>query len=83
MAHLCKRSSIEKVLDQRVVETINSDLSAHANIVQANKLTENLGLCFLGMMKAGPFDIDGKLARSMLSLPNPNDKSNSDVIKPT
>jgi type II restriction/modification system DNA methylase subunit YeeA len=37
---------------------------------------------FLGMMKAGPFDIDGALARKMLSMPNPNDKSNSNVIKP-
>jgi SAM-dependent methyltransferase len=39
-------SSVEKVLDERKVENINSDLSAHANIGQANKLTENLGICF-------------------------------------
>jgi type II restriction/modification system DNA methylase subunit YeeA len=34
------------------------------------------------MMKAGPFDIDGSLARKMLSDPvNPNGKPNSNVVK--
>jgi type II restriction/modification system DNA methylase subunit YeeA len=72
----------EKNLDGLKVENINSDLSAHANIVQASKLTEDLEICFLGMMKAGPFDFDGNLASKMLSKINPNGKPNFDVVKP-
>jgi len=39
-------------------------------------------LCFLGVMKAGPFDIGEGLALGMLSAPNPHGRPNSDVIRP-
>jgi type II restriction/modification system DNA methylase subunit YeeA len=36
----------------------------------------------MGVTKTGPFDIDGELARSWLSLPlNPNGRPNTDVLK--
>jgi hypothetical protein len=73
----------ERLLDNRKVSFINADLSSHANVAnRATPLPENAGLCFLGMMKAGPFDIDAVTAKQMLSASNnPNGRSNSDVIR--
>jgi type II restriction/modification system DNA methylase subunit YeeA len=69
-------------LDGQVVNSINSDLSSSVNVTQAIPLGENSGICFLGMMKAGPFDIDSSIAQYMLSVVgNPNQRPNSDVIK--
>jgi hypothetical protein len=44
-------------LDGYIVDSINSDLSSNVDVAQATPLGENKGICFLGMMKAGPFDI--------------------------
>ncbi|MEP7137054.1 MAG: DNA methyltransferase [Chloroflexota bacterium] len=76
-------SEKEKLVDDERVSSINADLSSHANVAtEARQLLENSGLCFLGMMKGGPFDIDGETARQMLEAPlNPNGKSNLDVVK--
>jgi type II restriction/modification system DNA methylase subunit YeeA len=69
-------------LDGRPVANINADLTANADTTQAMTLPENKGLCFLGMMKAGPFDIDFETAQQMLAAPsNPNGRPNSDVVK--
>ena len=77
-------SEKEKTLDNHKVSSINADLSSHANVAkEAKPLLENVGICFLGMMKGGPFDIDSETAKRMLAAPlNPNGKRNSDVIKP-
>jgi hypothetical protein len=77
------RKVVEKTLDGGQTLAINADLSAHANIAtEAKPLYENIGICFLGIMKAGPFDIDAEIATRMLSAPiNPNGNHNSDVIK--
>ena len=32
-------------------------LTASANVASAQALPENAGLCFLGVMKGGPFDL--------------------------
>jgi type II restriction/modification system DNA methylase subunit YeeA len=72
----------EKYLDGKKVSNINPDLSSSANVTSAKPLEENFGICYLGMMKAGPFDIDGNIARNMLKdSGNPNGKPNSDVVK--
>jgi type II restriction/modification system DNA methylase subunit YeeA len=72
----------EKSLDGEPVGEINPDLTAGADLSHAVPLPENSGLCFLGMMKAGPFDIDEETAQRMLSAPiNPNGRPNSDVVK--
>lgn len=76
-------SEHEIILDGQVVETINPDLTTDADVTAAKPLKENENLCFLGVMKSGPFDIDSKTAHKMLNAPiNSNGKSNREVIKP-
>ena len=71
-----------RTLDGEAVEAIHADLTSHSDVVSAARLQENEGLCFLGMMKAGPFDLTSEEARKMLSRPiNPNGRPNSDVVK--
>jgi hypothetical protein len=75
-------SETSHTLDGRPVEIIHADLTAESNVVTALPLKENENLCFLGVMKAGPFDISEDEAREMLARPlNPNGKPNSDVVK--
>ena len=69
-------------LDGEEVQVIHADLTSKSNVASAERLKENDGLCFLGMMKGGPFDITAEEARKMLSRPlNPNGRPNSDVVK--
>jgi len=69
-------------LDGVPVSDIHSDLTATADITRAVTLVENRGYCFLGMMKAGPFDLDGAAAQAMLAAPvNTNGRPNRDVVK--
>jgi type II restriction/modification system DNA methylase subunit YeeA len=71
-----------RYLNGKAVATINADLTSRVDVTQAKPLPENFSICFLGIMKGGPFDIDGDLARKMLSEPiNPNGRPNSDVVK--
>ncbi len=70
------------ILDGKSVPTINANLSAAADVTQAKALTENAGICFLGIMKAGAFDISEGQALVMLHTPNPHGKPNSDVLRP-
>lgn len=75
-------SQKERSLDGVRVETINSDLTSAIDVTTAKALHENKGLCFLGVMKGGPFDISATTAHGMVSAPlNPNGKSNGDVVK--
>jgi type II restriction/modification system DNA methylase subunit YeeA len=75
-------SESHHMLDGRPVGTIHADLSSDSNVVGAVPLKENAHLCFLGVMKGGPFDITDEEARKMLSRPmNPNKRPNSDVVK--
>ncbi len=72
----------QHTLDGEPVQQIHADLTGESNVASALCLKENEGLCFLGIMKGGPFDITSEEARKMLSRPiNPNGKPNSDVIK--
>jgi type II restriction/modification system DNA methylase subunit YeeA len=72
----------EKLLNGVNVSSINSDLTSHVDITQVQPLEENSGICFVGVMKGAPFDIDGKIARQMLAVTNnPNGRPNSDVVK--
>jgi len=75
-------SQNEPVLDGQPVCEIHADLTASANVASALPLPENAGLCFLGVMKGGPFDLTAEQARVMLAAPlNPNGRPNSDVVK--
>lgn len=72
-----------RTLDGMNVAQIHSDLTAESEVARALPLRENDGLCFLGIMKGGPFDITKDDARKMLFRPlNPNGRPNGDVIKP-
>lgn len=72
-------------LNGQPVATIHADLTAGEglNLTQAQPLKENAGISFQGSQKIGAFDIEGELARQWLSLPNPNGRPNSDVLKPS
>jgi type II restriction/modification system DNA methylase subunit YeeA len=75
-------SDTEHFLDGVKVNQVHSDLTAESDVATALALEENAGLCFLGMMKGGPFDLSAEEARKMLSRPlNPNGRPNSDVVK--
>jgi hypothetical protein len=75
-------SQIERVLDGVLVSEIHADLTASANVASAPPLPENAGLCFLGVMKGGPFDLTEEQAKAMRAAPlNPNGRPNSDVVK--
>lgn len=72
----------ERMLDGLPVSAIHADLTSSANVVSALPLAENANLCFLGVMKGGPFDITAEQADMMLAAPlNPNGRPNSDVVK--
>ena len=72
-----------RILDGKVVPTINPDLSGAADLTAAGTLKENLNLCFMGPSAKAPFDIDGDTARAMLSATgNPNKRPNLDVVRP-
>lgn len=78
------------VLDGRVVDRIHADLtaaeigaSASMDLTVARRLPENTGVCFVGGMKKGKFDLAGSAARELLARSgNPNGLPNSDVVKP-
>ena len=71
-----------RTLDGKAVDQIHADLTAGADLASAVSLGENAGLCFLGVMKGGPFDIDAATAQAMLASPlNPNARPNSDVVR--
>ncbi len=72
-----------KVLDGVEVQSINPDLTTGLDLTKARRLHENENLCYMGDTKGGSFDIPGTLAAEMLAAPlNPNDRSNTDVIRP-
>ncbi|QNH00294.1 class I SAM-dependent DNA methyltransferase [Pseudomonas sediminis] len=75
-------------LDGQQVGRINADLTATADaadqldLTKAARLSENEGTSFIGTQKNGPFDIHGSTARAWLSVPNPNGRPNSDIVRP-
>lgn len=81
------RSNNAPKLDGQAVPVITADLS-HGNLsgdtdlTKAKKLGSNAGASFIGTQKNGPFDVPGDIAREWLKLPNPNGKSNKEVLRP-
>jgi type II restriction/modification system DNA methylase subunit YeeA len=74
-------SEVSRELDGHTVSTINADLTTGTDVTKARRLPENAHLSFLGSQKAGPFDITPELATQMLAAPNPDGRSNADVVK--
>ena len=71
-------------LDGKPASTIHADLTAGEglNLTQISSLYENFHVAFKGAEKSGAFELPGTEVRSWLSLPNPNGRPNSDVLKP-
>jgi SAM-dependent methyltransferase len=72
----------ERSLNNKTTASINSDLTSNLDLTQAQRLEENINISFMGVTPAGPFDVDGKIARSWLAdNNNPNGRPNSDVVR--
>ena len=73
-----------KSLDGVTVDAIHADLRAgnRADVTKAKLIPANAAKCFLGVMKAGSFDISETVALEWLNTPNPHGKPNSDVLRP-
>jgi type II restriction/modification system DNA methylase subunit YeeA len=76
--------STEKLrsLDGVHVGQINANLTALTDTTKARHLPRNKSLGFIADVKAGQFDLPDSEATSLLRLPNPNGKPNSDVLRP-
>lgn len=74
-------SELERELDGRLVETINPNLTPGIDLSKARRFTENLGISFMGDTKGGPFDIDAETAAGLIAQPNPDGRSNADVVR--
>jgi methylase of polypeptide subunit release factors len=75
-------SDAQRTLNGRPVESINADLTSGVDLTRARRLSENAGIAFIADVKGGPFEIDDVTARAMLTAPNPDGRSNSDVVRP-
>ncbi|MEW5990818.1 MAG: DNA methyltransferase [Chloroflexota bacterium] len=72
----------ERQLDGRSTNTINANLTSGVDLSKARRLPENLGISFMGDTKGGAFDIDAETAAWLLAQPNPDGRSNADVVRP-
>ena len=76
-------SQVARTLDGQSVPAINANLMAGVDLTRAKRLSENLGISFIGDMKKGKFEISSEEASLMINASgNPNGKPNSDVIRP-
>ncbi len=75
-------SESNRELDGAAVESINADLTMGSDLTAAQRLTDNLGVAFMGDTKGGPFDIPQSVAVEMLGQPNPDGRNNSDAVRP-
>ena len=69
-------------LDGKPITSINAQLSARASVHEAAPLAENLGLSFMGITPAGPFDLEYDEGLPLLASPNPHRRPTSDVLRP-
>jgi hypothetical protein len=74
-------SEKDRLLNGKRVESINANLTAHADITIAKMLASNSRISFQGSQKIGAFDISEDVALAWLSIPNPHGSPNSEVLK--
>jgi type II restriction/modification system DNA methylase subunit YeeA len=81
---ICFGNAENTVLDGNAVSLIHADLTAGLglDLTQAQRLPENSGVAFSGFQMNGSFDVSTETALEWLNLPNPNGKSNADVLHP-
>lgn len=75
-------SEQERHLDGQPVSAINANLTAGIDLTKVRRPPENAGVAFMGDTKGGAFDIPADVARGMLDAPNPDGRSNRDVVRP-
>jgi type II restriction/modification system DNA methylase subunit YeeA len=75
-------SETERTLDGQPVSDINVDLTSGVDLTRARRLRENLGMAFMGDSKGGPFEISDDVASRLLMSPNPDGRSNAEVVRP-
>jgi hypothetical protein len=75
-------SETTRILDGAEVSSINSDLTSGLDLTTARRLPENRGIGYYADVKAGPFEIGAAVAATLLRSPNPDGRSNSDVVRP-
>ena len=79
---------VQPKLDGVAVSRIHADLTARDELGEGNDLTsakslaENSASSFFGLCLAGPFKVSSNTAASWLRQPNPDGKSNAEVLKP-
>jgi type II restriction/modification system DNA methylase subunit YeeA len=71
-----------RFLNGHPVTAINADLTTGIDLTRVRRLPENIGIAFMGDTKGGAFDIDAETARAMIEMPNPDARSNQDVVRP-
>ncbi|MBW7864855.1 MAG: class I SAM-dependent DNA methyltransferase [Candidatus Hydrogenedentes bacterium] len=71
------------ILDGRIVDCINANLTTESDTTAARKLSDNLHLSYQGSIKRGPFDFEDSQAIELLrEAGNPTGRPNSDVVVP-
>ena len=70
-----------RLLDGRHVDRINANLTTGVDLTLALPLHENAGIAFIGVMRSGAFDLDEREALAMLSSPNPDGRTNNEVVR--
>jgi hypothetical protein len=75
-------TEMERTLDGRLVATINANLTVGIDLTRARRLSANLGIAFMGDTKGGPFEIPDDIAQRLLGAPNPDGRTNADVVRP-
>ncbi len=75
-------SEAERTLNATPVERINPDLSSDIDLTTARRLAENVGRAFYADVKGGHFEVNRREAAEMIRAPNPDGRSNRDVVRP-
>ena len=64
------------------VASINANLTSGIDLTLARRLPQNRSIAFMGDTKGGAFDISAEVAERLLASPNPDGRSNGDVVRP-
>jgi hypothetical protein len=72
----------ERYLDGERATSINANLTTGIDLTVVKLLPENRGIAFMGDTKGGAFDVSAEVAEQLLAMPNPDGRSNADVVHP-
>jgi hypothetical protein len=75
-------SETERSLNGNPVQKINANLTTGLDLTRAVRLPDNARIAFEGPVKVGAFDVDSSTAQMLLRTPNPDGRSNEEVVRP-